>query len=140
MMMAPNASVTSQGAVIATRPASEAFRHIDTSGLPYLKPCKYHTYNRCDCRCDRCCHKDRCKLWTCVAAAPLNPYHPNQRMKHPSAPITMLCPGNACTFVTFPFFISGKFTNSGSFQCGSDKCCCSTNHVDCTGTCKIMES
>ena len=37
-----------------------------------------------------------------VAAAPLNPYHPNQRMKHPSAPITILCPGNACTFVTFP--------------------------------------
>ena len=33
---APNASVTSQGAVIATRPASEALRHIETSGLPYL--------------------------------------------------------------------------------------------------------
>ena len=30
-----------------------------------------------------------------VAAAPLNPYHPNQRMKHPRAPITRLCPGNA---------------------------------------------
>ena len=33
---APKQSVTSQGAVIATRPASEALRHIDTSGLPYL--------------------------------------------------------------------------------------------------------
>ena len=38
-----------------------------------------------------------------VAAAPLNPYHPNQRIKHPRAPITRLCPGNAWTFVTFPF-------------------------------------
>ena len=38
-----------------------------------------------------------------LAAAPLNPYQPNQRIKQPSAPITMLCPGNAWTFVTFPF-------------------------------------
>ena len=35
-MIAPRQSVTSQGAVIATSPAREAFRHIDTSGLPYL--------------------------------------------------------------------------------------------------------
>ena len=34
--MEPAASVTSQGAVIATRPAKEAFRHMDTSGLPYF--------------------------------------------------------------------------------------------------------
>ena len=36
MIVAPRASVTSQGAVIATRPAREAFKHIETSGLPYL--------------------------------------------------------------------------------------------------------
>ena len=34
--MEPKASVTSQGAVIATRPASDALRHMETSGLPYL--------------------------------------------------------------------------------------------------------
>ena len=28
-----------------------------------------------------------------VAAAPLNPYHPNHKMKHPNAPIVKLCPG-----------------------------------------------
>ena len=27
------------------------------------------------------------------AAAPLKPYHPNQRMKQPKAPIVILCPG-----------------------------------------------
>ena len=36
MMQAPSASVTSQGAVIATKPAREALRHMLTSGLPYL--------------------------------------------------------------------------------------------------------
>ena len=34
--IAPKASVVSQGAVIATRPASEAFNAMETSGLPYL--------------------------------------------------------------------------------------------------------
>ena len=34
IIRAPSASVTSHGAVIATRPASEAFKHIETSGLP----------------------------------------------------------------------------------------------------------
>lgn len=32
----PKTSVTSHPAVIATKPASEAFKHIPTSGLPYL--------------------------------------------------------------------------------------------------------
>ena len=36
MIVAPKASATSQGAVIATRPAKEAFKHIETSGLPYF--------------------------------------------------------------------------------------------------------
>jgi len=36
MIAEPKASTVSQGAVMATRPASEALRHIDTSGLPYL--------------------------------------------------------------------------------------------------------
>ena len=35
-MAEPSASVTSQGAVIATRPARDAFRHMDTSGFPYF--------------------------------------------------------------------------------------------------------
>ena len=37
-----------------------------------------------------------------VAAAPLKPYQPSQRMNTPSAPSAMLCPGKALTFVTFP--------------------------------------
>ena len=36
MIAAPDASVTSQGAVIATRPANDALRHIETSGFLYL--------------------------------------------------------------------------------------------------------
>lgn len=37
-----------------------------------------------------------------VHAAPLNPYQPNQRIKHPRHPSGRLCPGNALTFVIFP--------------------------------------
>ena len=39
---------------------------------------------------------------TVVAAAPLKPYQPSQRMNTPSAPSAMLWPGKALTFVTFP--------------------------------------
>ena len=101
MMIAPNASVTSQGAVIATRPASEALRHIETSGLPYLSHVKIiHTtvatagaivvVTVIDASCS-----------TEVAAAPLNPYQPSQRMNTPRPPTRRLHPGKAFTLV-FP--------------------------------------
>jgi len=102
MMIAPVASTTSQGAVIATRPASEAFKHIDTSGLPYLSHVNIIHTTVAIAGAIVVAIKIDASCGPVVAAAPLNPYHPNQRMKHPSAPITMLCPGNACTFVTFP--------------------------------------
>ena len=38
-----------------------------------------------------------------VAAAPLKPYQPSQRMNTPSAPSGMECPGMALIFMTFPF-------------------------------------
>ena len=101
--MAPAVSVTSQGAVIATRPAKEALRHMETSGFPYLIQVKIiHTTVATagaivvDINIEA--------SWSPVAAAaPLNPYHPNQRIKQPRAPITILCPGKAFTFVIFPF-------------------------------------
>ena len=45
---------------------------------------------------------------TVVAAAPLNPYQPSQRINTPRQPIGRLCPGNAFTFSTLP---SLPFTN-----------------------------
>ena len=45
---------------------------------------------------------------TSVAAAPLNPYQPSQRINTPRQPIGRLCPGNAFTFSTLP---SLPFTN-----------------------------
>ena len=108
MINAPVTSVTSQGAVIATRPAREALRHMETSGLPYLIQVKIiHTtvaiagatvvVKNTDPSCS-----------TLVQAAPLNPYQPSQRINTPRQPIGRLCPGNAFTFVIFP---SLSFTN-----------------------------
>ena len=101
-MIAPKASVTSQPAVIATSPASDALRHIETSGLPYLSHVKIiHTTVASAgaivvvTKIDPSCSTD-------FAAAPLNPYHPSQRINTPSAPIVILCPGIAFTFVMFP--------------------------------------
>ena len=37
-----------------------------------------------------------------VAAAPLKPYQPSQRIKTPRAPSGMLWPGNALTLMIFP--------------------------------------
>ena len=39
-----------------------------------------------------------------VAAAPLNPYHPNHKIKHPNAPNVILCPGIPCGFPSLSNF------------------------------------
>ena len=89
-MIAPVASVTSQPAVIATRPASDAFKHIETSGFPYLTHVNtIHTNVAIEgaivvvTNTDANCSTD-------VQAAPLNPYQPSQRINTPKAPITKL--------------------------------------------------
>ena len=89
-MIATSASVTSQPAVIATSPASEAFRHIDTSGLPYLSHVKIIQTTVASAGAIVVVTKIEPSCSTDFAAAPLNPYQPSQRMNTPSAPIVML--------------------------------------------------
>ena len=102
IIAAPAQSVTSQGAVMATSPASEAFRHMDTSGLPYLIHVKSIATTVATAGATVVVRKTEPRVGTSVAAAPLNPYQPSQRMNTPSAPIAMLWPGNPCTPVTLP--------------------------------------
>ena len=91
--------------MIATSPAREAFNDIDTSGFPYFTHVntiqttvatagEIVVVTKIDPNCS-----------TDVAAAPLNPYHANHKIKHPSAPSVRECPGNAFTtvFPSFPF-------------------------------------
>ena len=109
MIKAPSASVTSQGAVIATSPASDAFRHIDTSGFPYLSHVKIMQTTVATAGAIVVVIKIEASCDPVFAAAPLNPYQPNHKIKHPNAPMTRLCPGNACTFVTVPFLSFENF-------------------------------
>jgi len=91
--------------VIPTRPAKEAFRHMETSGAPFLihvniiqtKVATAGAIVVVPRICANCVGSD--------AAAPLNPYHANHKIKHPSAPSVRECPGNAFTtvFPSFPF-------------------------------------
>ena len=83
---APNVSTEAQPAVIATKPASEAFKHMPTSGLPSLIHVKIIHTTVAVAGAIVVFIKIEAKLSTFVAAAPLNPYQPNQRMKHPKAP------------------------------------------------------
>ena len=89
-MIAPSASVTSHGAVIATRPASEALSDIDTSGLPYLIQVNAIVVHVATAGAIVVVTKIDASCSTDVAAAPLNPYQPSQRMNTPSAPSAML--------------------------------------------------
>ena len=102
IIVAPNASVTSQGAVIPTRPASEAFKHIETSGLPYLIHVNIIHVTVATAGATVVVRKIEPKSSIVVAAAPLNPYQPNHRINTPSAPSGILCPGKAFTFITLP--------------------------------------
>ena len=89
------------------------FNDIDTSGFPYFTHVntiqttvatagEIVVVTKIDPNCS-----------TDVAAAPLNPYQPSQRMNTPSAPIVMLCPGIAFTFVIFPFLSFVNFPIRG---------------------------
>ena len=100
--MEPKASVTSQGAVIATRPARDAFKHMETSGLPYFTQVNTMQTTVAIAGAIVVVTKTEPNCSTLLQAAPLNPYQPSQRINTPSAPIVKLWPGKAFTFVTFP--------------------------------------
>ena len=87
---------------MATRPAREAFRHMDTSGLPYLIQVKIIHITVATAGAIVVVTKTEPSCSTEVHAAPLNPYQPSHRINTPRAPIGRLCPGNACTFVILP--------------------------------------
>ena len=87
----------------ATRPASEALRHIDTSGLPYLTHVKIIHTTVAIAGAIVVVTNIEPSSATDVAAAPLNPYQPSHRMNTPSAPIGRLCPGKALTLTISPF-------------------------------------
>ena len=101
-MIAPVASMTSQPAVIPTRPAREAFKHMETSGLPYFSQVKTMQTKVAIAGAMVVVTKIEPSCSTEVAAAPLNPYQPNQRMKQPKAPIVREWPGMALTLM-LPF-------------------------------------
>ena len=90
MIAAPAQSATSQGAVMATRPAREAFRHMDTSGLPYFSQVKIMQVTVATEGATVVVRKTDPRVGTSVAAAPLKPYHPSQRIKTPRAAMTRL--------------------------------------------------
>ena len=89
-MIEPKASVTSQPAVIATSPASDALRHIETSGLPYFIQVKIIHTTVAIAGAIVVVTKIEPNCSMLVAAAPLKPYQPSHRMNTPSAPIVRL--------------------------------------------------
>ena len=86
MINAPTVSTEAHPAVIATKPARDALRHIPTSGFPSLIHVNIIQTTVAVAGAIVVFIKIDAKLSLFVAAAPLNPYHPNQRMKHPNAP------------------------------------------------------
>ena len=101
--MAPIASYESQPAVTPTRPASDALRHIETSGLPFLIHVNIIVTQVATEGAMVVVRKMAASSLAVVAAAPLNPYQPSQRMNTPRAPRGIECPGKAFTFITLPF-------------------------------------
>jgi len=83
---------------MATSPASDALRHIETSGLPYFIHVNIIHTTVATAGAIVVVRKIDPKSSSEVAAAPLNPYQPNQRINTPSAPIVRLWPGIACGF------------------------------------------
>ena len=98
----PSASTASHPAVTPTRPASEPFKHIETSGLPFLNHVYSIVVQVATAGAIVVVTKMDARELPSQAAAPLKPYHPNQRMKQPRAPSVIEWPGIAFTFLTLP--------------------------------------
>ena len=101
MTNAPTALTLAQPAVMATRPAREAFRHMETSGLPFFRQVKIMQVKVAAAGAMVVVPKIRAISPTSDAAAPLKPYQANQRMKQPRAPSVTEWPGIALE-VTLP--------------------------------------
>ena len=76
--------------MIATKPARDAFKHIETSGLPYLIHVKIIHTTVATAGATVVVRKIEPSVFKSVAAAPLNPYQPSHKMNTPSAPIVKL--------------------------------------------------
>ena len=87
---------------MATRPASEAFKHMETSGFPYLSQVKIIHTTVATAGETVVVRKIEPSSETLVAAAPLKPYQPSHRINTPKQPRGRLWPGNAFTFMTLP--------------------------------------
>lgn len=109
MTAAPRASTVAQVAVMATRPARDALRHMDTSGFPLRAQVKIMHITVATAGAMVVLPRI-CAIWvTSAAAAPLKPYQPNHRMNTPRAPRVREWPGMAftrtfpsCSLVYFP--------------------------------------
>ena len=88
---------------MATSPAREAFKHIETSGFPYLTHVNIMHTTVATAGATVVVRYTEPRVATSVAAAPLKPYQPSQRINTPRAAITRLWPGKALTFITLPF-------------------------------------
>ena len=95
MTLAPSASTAEQPAVTPTSPASEAFKHMETSGLPFFSQVKIIQVQVATAGAMVVVRKMDARDEVSQAAAPLKPYQPNQRIKQPSAPSVMEWPGIA---------------------------------------------
>ena len=89
---APMESTTAQGAVIPTRPASDALSVMVTSGLPSLAQVKIMAATEAVAAPTVVVVKICATCAVVPPAAPLKPYQPNHRMKTPSAPSVMEWP------------------------------------------------
>ena len=101
MMNAPNGETASQPAVMATRPAREPFRVMETSGLPYRFQVKIMV-TQVATAAARLVLKQTRPVRVMVSSVdrlreepPLKPNQQNQRMNTPRAPAVRLWPGMA---------------------------------------------
>ena len=110
MKKAPTGETQSQGAVMATRPASAALNVMDTSGLPYLIQVKSIavTVATAAARLVFMNAMPAISAFSAVSIAtveaPLKPNQQNHRINTPSAHAVMLCPGMARALPFLSYF------------------------------------
>ncbi|GFI51506.1 hypothetical protein IMSAGC020_02720 [Lachnospiraceae bacterium] len=118
-------------------------RCVQTHGnirLSIFYPCKDHTDNCCNSRCDCCCQEYRTKLRnrSCSRAIKSIPAEPEN--KHSKRSKCNAVSRKCIYFQNFSARIPGKFSDTGTKNFCTDQCGNTAYHMNRTGAGKIMEA
>ena len=108
--------------------------------LTILDPGKDHTYNRCNGRSDGRGQEYTCQLLLCGAGCTVKSVPAKPQDEYTKCAYYNVMSRKSIYFYDLAVFIFFKLTDTRANHLGTNQSCNTTYHMDCCGTCKIVEA